>query len=83
MNVYDIEKDGLPNMEELTGRVAFIFDGCIVSGWPLYKLNERCPGNNFPEYGVNDWEADGDVGKAGVFSGVEKYIIFDKSIWEL
>lgn len=32
MKVFDIEKDGLYNKNDksLVGRVAFIFDGCIV-----------------------------------------------------
>jgi hypothetical protein len=69
-----IAEDGLPDMDALTGRVAFIFDGCVVSGWPLY-----------PKYSndVEDWEADTDVGINGTFKGVKKYLIFDKPLWEL
>lgn len=74
MKVYTIEIDGLPDMSKLTGRVAFIFDGCIVSGWPLY-----------PKFSDNKeaWEADDDVGKSGQFHGVKKYVIFDKPVWQL
>lgn len=68
MKILDVKKDGLPYMDKLTGRVAFIFDGCIVSGWPLENGN---------------WEANEDVGRFGEFSGVEKYIVFDKEIWNL
>lgn len=70
MKVFEIEKNGLPNMDKLTGRVAFIFDGCIVSGWPLENGN---------------WEANDDVGRPGQFSkdSVKKYVVFDKPIWEL
>lgn len=72
--LYDIENDGLPDMGKLTGRVAFIFDGCIVSGWPLKGIKN---------YGPEDWEDNSDVGRHGVFSGIKKYIIFDKEIWNL
>lgn len=74
VTVFETEKDGLPDMSVLTGRVAFLFDGSTVSGWPLY-----------PEHSKNrdEWEADGDVGRHGRFCGVKKYIVFDKPIWEL
>ena len=75
MKVYVIEIDGLPDMDKLVGRVAFIFDGCIVSGWPLKGIESY--------YDQEDWEANEDVGRHGVFKGVKKYIIFDKPIWEL
>ena len=51
MRVFEISKDGLPNMTKLTGRVAFIFDGCIVSGWPLYGVEGHIE---------SEWEADSD-----------------------
>jgi hypothetical protein len=74
--VYDVKKDGLydKNDESLNGRVAFIFDGCIVSGWYLDEEDE------------NDgllWEANDDVGRSNTFGGIEKYIIFDVPIWNL
>lgn len=72
MKVYDIDKDGLYDKDDksLVGRIAFIFDGCIVSGWYLDNGN---------------WEANEDVGKFGEFSRevVKKYVIFDTPIWEL
>lgn len=73
MKVFEIKKDGLPDIDELTGRVAFIFDGCIVSGWPLNRLG----------YGPDVWEADSDVGRNVRFEGVKKYIIFDVPVWDL
>jgi hypothetical protein len=33
--IHEIVVDGLPDMDRLAGRVAFISDGCVVSGWPL------------------------------------------------
>lgn len=74
MKVYTIKEHGLPDIDNLTGRVAFIFDGSIVSGWPLKGI-DNCS--------ENDWEADSDVGRHGVFTGVEKYVVFDKPVWEL
>lgn len=72
MKVFDIEKDGLydKNDKSLIGRVAFIFDGCIVSGWYLDNGN---------------WEADSDVGRHGQFhkDAVKKYVIFDVPVWSL
>jgi len=76
VNVFETEKDGLPNMDELVGRVAFIFDGNIVNGYPL-------KGSEDEEYTEFDWEADSDVGRHGVFSGVKKYVVFDKPMWQL
>lgn len=34
--VHDILTDGLPDMDDdaMVGRVAFIWDGSIISGWP-------------------------------------------------
>lgn len=67
--VHEIAKDGLPDMDKLVGRVAFIFDGCIVSGWPL---------NN-----DDLWEADSDVGNVSSFSGVTHWVEFPTPVWEL
>lgn len=64
--LHEIATDGLPDMDSLTGRVAFLFDGCIVSGWPL---DER-------EDGVTLWEADSDVGRLTKFYGVTHWIEF-------
>lgn len=71
MRVVEISKEGLPdnNDKSLTGRIAFIFDGKIISGWPLENGN---------------WEADSDwrTGWAE-FADVKKYVIFDVPIWDL
>jgi hypothetical protein len=43
VKIHDVAVDGLPprdgepGYQESIGRVAFIFDGCIVSGWPLHQ----------------------------------------------
>ena len=67
--VHEIAKDGLPDMDNLTGRVAFIFDGCIVSGWPLDD--------------GESWEANSDVGRHGTFTGVTHWVEFPAPVWEL
>jgi len=59
--VHSIAEDGLPTGD--MSDVAFLFDGNIVSGWPL----ERDSG---------DWEADSDVGRVGKFRGVTHWVDF-------
>jgi hypothetical protein len=73
--IHKIEDDGLPDMEnyDLTNRVAFIFDGSIVSGWPL--KGDAMEGTL--------WEADTDVGRPGPFSGVTHWVEFPVTIQEL
>jgi hypothetical protein len=84
--VREIATEGLPDMESLVGRVAFIFDGCIVSGWPL---NPNNPDINV--YALYDWdaktqgilwEANSDVGHTRPFGNVTHWIEFDKPVWE-
>lgn len=43
IKVRKIAEHGLPDMDKLVGRVAFIFDGCIVSGWPLDPDGDEIP----------------------------------------
>ncbi|WNN95134.1 hypothetical protein SEA_MAGRITTE_183 [Microbacterium phage Magritte] len=78
VKVHEIATDGLPNMKELTGRVALIFDGCIVSGWPLdptehADIYERHVWR--AEDGVL-WEANSDVGNHRVFGSVTHWVEF-------
>lgn len=68
IKVHAIAEDGLPDMEKMTGRVAFLFDGCIVSGWPLDH---------------EQWEADSTVGRHGVFRGVTHWIEFPVAVWDI
>lgn len=68
IKVHEIKTDGLPDMDKLVGRVAFVFDGCIVSGWPLRK---------------GDWEANSDVGKSVKFRGVTHWVEFPVHVWNL
>lgn len=69
--VHAIATDGLPPEEGLVGRVAFLFDGNVVSGWPIREGRD------------DEWEADSDVGKHGVFQGVAHWVEFPVAVWEL
>lgn len=70
-------EDGLPDMDELVGRVAFIWDGHVVSGWPIY--NEYLPSD---EQRGSLWEpADDRFG--GPVSGVTHWIEFPVPVWDL
>lgn len=81
--VREIKTDGLPDIKSLTGRVAFIFDGDIVSGWPLVG-DDGC-GKEFKrqDNGNPYWTADDDVGRGGKFSGVTHWVEFPVPIWDL
>lgn len=76
MKVYSIEKHGLPDMSNLVGKVAFIFDGCIVSGGPLRGEEDY---ENAPD---DLWEGNSDV-SFGKFSGVKYYVVFDTEVWNI
>lgn len=58
VTVHEIRLDGLPDMTELTGRVAFITDGVVVSGWPMLRGPQE-----------NRWEADPEVFGCGLELG--------------
>jgi hypothetical protein len=64
VRVHEIAIDGIPNMDTLTGRVALIFDGCIVSGWPLGR----------GKWHEGRWEANSDVGHGRPLSGVTHWL---------
>jgi hypothetical protein len=78
VKLHSIAEDGLPDMEALTGRVAFIFDGCIVSGWPLYVD----PEDSSTAYSGR-WEADTDVGHNQPFAGVTHWIEFPQPLHQI
>lgn len=66
VKVHSIAEDGLPARERTN--VAFIFDGCIVSGWPVREDETDA----YTGY----WEADRDVGNHMRFSGVTHWVEF-------
>lgn len=76
VKIHSIEEDGLPDMEKLCGRVAFLWDGELVSGWPLTK---EC----FPYCAKYvHWETSDDALGHGEFGNVTHWIEFPKPFWE-
>lgn len=77
ITVHTIAEDGLPPQDivqaGLTGRIAFIFDGAIYSGWPLNAATEK-------DVHAVLWE-DAETGKQYV--GVKKWIELPIAGWEL
>jgi len=74
--VHEIKTDGLPDMDNLTGRVAFIWDGAICSGWPLYLDDPSDPESLL-------WEASEDEMGRVKFHGVTHWVEFPKPVWKL
>lgn len=86
--VHAIAEDGLPDMDnkDLTGRVAFIFDGCIVSGWPLVPRQEFA--DIYQRAGVYEddpdlWEGNSDVAHNRPFYGVTHWVEFPEPLWSI
>lgn len=80
--LHAVAEDGLPDHnadETLTGRVAFLWDGNIVNGWPLGYAENDYEGPPFS----GRWEADDDVGRPGEFANVTHWIEFPVPLWEL
>ena len=79
IEVRDVEHDGYPDMnnDDIIGRVAFIWDGEIVSGWPLHQDPEDY---STPFTGV--WEAAEDR-MGGGYSGVHQWVLFPVPFWSL
>lgn len=73
ITIHEIATDGLPDMESLTGRVALIFDGSIVSGWPVRRDDD----------GTMLWEGDSDVANGRLLYGVTHWVEFPVPIWGL
>ncbi len=74
VKVHSITEDGLPDMDNdaLTGRVAFIWDGAVVSGWPLKRMG-------FPD---DCWEPSADRFGGPVY-GVRHWLEFPEPVWEI
>lgn len=73
VTVHEIATDGLPDMDALVNRVAFLFDGCIVSGWPLQPD---------PERGWL-WEGNSDVAHRRPFGSVTHWVEFPRPVHEI
>lgn len=76
VKVHDIAVDGLPDMKALVGRVAYIWDGAIVSGWPI---PEEFGGIHESE---QMWEPSEDH-FGGPVIGVTHWIEFPQPVWSL
>ena len=78
IEIKNIKKDGLPDMSKLKGRVAFIYDGCIVTGWPLKGCKE-----DLGQFTEDMWEGNSDVGHNSIFKGIKYYVIFPIPLFEI
>jgi hypothetical protein len=77
ITIHPIAEDGYPNMDELVGRVAFIWDGNIVDGRPLHVDPED---HDSPHTGR--WEASDDkLSSVREFAGVTHWVEFPEPIW--
>lgn len=78
IEVFSVEEDGLPNMDDpnMTGRVAFIWDGCIISGWPI---GEEFGGT---DYGEQLWEPSEDR-FGGPVVGVKHWVLAPAPHWKI
>lgn len=72
--VHEVAVDGLPDMEKLTGRVAYIWDGAIVSGWPI------SPEFGGVTYDGQLWEPSEDR-FGGPVIGVTHWVEFPRPVW--
>lgn len=90
VRLHAIAEDGLPKMDQLTGRVGFIFDGCIVSGWPLTPETMGAEGIDFSteirehaNRGEWLWEGNSDVARSTMFANVTHWVEFPAPLWEM
>lgn len=80
ITVHTIAEDGFPPQDlaqaGLTGRVAFLFDGHIYAGWPVYREEEKQPTDRRKAI----WE-ESETGQQ--MRGIEKWIEFPVPFWDL
>ncbi len=83
--VHETAKDGLPDMEKLVGRVGVIWDGNVVSGWPITgDAAVRTRARHGLDASDGDlWEGDSDVANGKVMLGVTHWLEFPRPVWEL
>lgn len=72
IKIHEIATDGLPDMEKLTGRVAFLWGGAIASGWPLEN-----PGKPVL------WETCEDALGMRPFADVTHWVEFPVPLWNI
>lgn len=69
----EISIDGLPDMQALAGRVAFLWDGHIMTGYPLLDKDPH----------GHTWEGDSDFARPNGFAEITHYVIFPAPLAEL
>lgn len=74
VKIHEIAKDGLPDTSDdgIVGRVAFLWNGSIVSGWPLTNIGR-------PDL----WESTENAMGTKPFSGVTHWVEFPVPTWRL
>jgi hypothetical protein len=78
VTLHEVAVDGLPDMKtpDMPGRVAFIFDGAIATGWPVGAQPH-------PEMG-HLWQAANDIGDPSKrFGNVTHWLEFPEPLWHL
>jgi hypothetical protein len=74
IKIHEVAVDGLPDMKELVGRVAFIWDGAVVSGWPIDTTI------GYEDY--QQWSPSEDR-FGGPYIGVTHWVEFPVPVWDL
>jgi hypothetical protein len=83
VTVHAIAEDGLPDMDSLVGRVAFIWDGAVISGWIHYSWwRRRLREPRGMRRGGVLWEGSEDR-CGGPFGGVTHWIELPVPAWLL
>lgn len=76
--VHAIAQDGVPDMtDDQVGRIAFIWDGAVISGWPLN--GEHVTGGPRP---LDHWEPSEDR-FGGAVTGVTHWLEFPAACWDI
>lgn len=82
VKVHYIPQDGYPDMSNLTGQVAFLWDGNVVNGWPL----DGDGGEYEPDLDDDDfllWAGSSDVARTVEFHGVRYWLEFPEPLWRI
>jgi hypothetical protein len=89
IKVHEIAIDGLPDMDKMLCRIAFLWDGNIVNGWPITRGSGILKEDEFKGWPYL-WEADSDATSHGLaaknegsllFSGVTHWIEFPEQLF--
>jgi hypothetical protein len=91
IKVHEIAIDGLPDMDKMLCRVAFLWDGNIVNGWPIRRGTGILADDEFMGWPYL-WEADSDKTSNGLwtknkgsllFAGVTHWLEFPDMLHEI